>query len=623
MAKSSDNRVNKRIAFISLLIAPLFFVLIAKLFYIQVIKHNELLARANDQNQRYVSIESKRGTIYDRNMREMAVSIKTESIYLNPRNVSDPRETVRKISKTIHTKPFKLSKSLKEYRSFVWVKRQVTPELIKKVKDLDVKGIGFVEEYKRFYPKRELGGHVIGFVGIDNKGLEGLEYFHNDRLRGKSMRVRIERDALGRNIYRDDAGLKVPFSGYDLILTIDEVIQYVAEKELKKQVSRTQAKGGAVVVMDPYSGDVLALAEMPAFNPNIFPSYNPGIWRNSVVSDGYEPGSTFKIIEATAALEEKMIKPGDMIFCENGEIEVGGVTIRDHEKYGWLTFNDVIQKSSNIGAIKISQKLGNELFYDYIKRFGFGDKTGIDLPGEFPGLIRHPKEWSKVSIGAISIGQEILATPIQLINAMSSIANGGVLMRPRILKALAYKGKIVQETKKEEIRRVMSSKTSMIMKGVLKNVVSEGTGRLAAVNGFSAAGKTGTAQKYDVKLKAYSKDRYLASFVGFVPVKDPKVAILVIIDEPKESFWGGEVAAPVFSRVAEQVFRYMMVPTEKDRLYVRYDDRVKERENEIAGSPEKRFFSDISSRILSSLSGYFGFHKKKVVLKLEKKEKSG
>ncbi|HUU50177.1 MAG TPA: penicillin-binding transpeptidase domain-containing protein [Nitrospinota bacterium] len=622
MLKHIEDKLNKRIIFFSLLITVCFLTLAVKLYYIQVLKHDEFFSKAKDQYQRFLLLEPKRGTIYDRNMKELAVSIELDSIYLNPKEIDNPKETIQKLSKVINIKKSEILKSLKEKKNFVWVKRKIEPEKAKKIKEFNIKGAGFIKEYKRFYPKRGLAGHVIGFVGTDNKGLEGLEYLHDDSLRGESRQVLIERDALGRNLYLKDIDSRYPLIGYDLILTIDEVIQYIAEKELKRQVIETDAKRGIIIIMDPYSGEILALSETPGFNPNIFVKYDQFIWRNRAITTGYEPGSTFKIIAAAAALEENKVNSEELIFCENGKIELGGLTIRDHQEYGWLRFEEIIQKSSNIGAIKTSQRLGKVSFYDYIRKFGFGDKTGIGLPGEIPGLIRAPKDWSNVSIGAISIGQEILITPIQLINAVSLIANGGVLVKPRILKAVSYKNKIIKETQRKEIRRVISYRTSKIMSKILKGAVNNGTGNLAAVKGFSVAGKTGTAQKFDPIQKAYSKDKYLASFVGFVPAEEPKIVVLVIIDEPKDIFWGGKVAAPVFSRVAQQVLRYLMIPQNENMLYVKYDNRIKKDKNEIESSLENGFFSNISNKIMTILTTYLNLGKEKVVYQLEKDKES-
>lgn len=622
MKKRGEDKSSMRIVYVSALMAMAFLLMAARLFYIQVLKHDEFLTRAKAQYERFLLIEPQRGTIFDRNMKELAMSIEIDSLYLNPKEIEQPRETVKKLSKIVNTDKSKLLKNIKENRNFVWVKRKIGPRQARRIKESDIEGTGFIKEHKRFYPKKSLAGHVIGFVGTDNKGLEGLEYFHDQSLRGESMQILIERDALGRDIY-SDIDSKFPLIGYDLILTIDEVIQYIAEKELRRQIIETEAKGGMIIVMEPHSGEVLALAEFPSFNLNNFAEYDPDVWRNRAVTDGYEPGSTFKIIEAAAALEEGRAKREKLIFCENGKIEVGGVTIRDHEKYGWLTFEEVVKKSSNIGAIKISQGLGEKVFYDYIKRFGFGEKTGIDLPGEVPGLVRPLKEWSRVSVGAISIGQEILVTPVQLINAMSAIANGGILVKPRVLKAVSYRGSILKETEREEIRRVISHDTSREMVRILKGVVKEGTGNLAAVSGFSVAGKTGTAQKFDKKLKAYSEDKYLASFVGFVPAENPQLTILVIIDEPKDIFWGGRVAAPVFSRVAGETLRYLRIPPKKHTLHVRYDKGIRDeavQEEDVQGKP---FFADISGSILSTLRGFINFGKEKIVYQSKKDRESG
>ncbi|NIY15664.1 MAG: penicillin-binding protein, partial [Nitrospinaceae bacterium] len=354
------------------------------------------------------------------------------------------------------------------------------------------------------------------------------------------------------------------------VLTLDEVIQYTAERELKKQVRDYQAKSGLAIVMDPYTGDLYAVASVPEFNPNNYSGYSSQTWRNDAVSSAYEPGSIFKPIVAAAVLEEGLAGPDDIFFCENGTFQVGGSRIGEaaNHQFGWLTLQGIITKSSNIGAIKIAQTLGPKRLYDYIRKFGFGDKLGMDLPGEAVGTLRGLPQWSGLSLASISFGHEISVTPIQMVSAIGAIANGGVLMRPRLTRALLKNGKIQKRFEAEPVQEVISEATSREMITILKSVVKNGTGAKASIPGFEVAGKTGTAQKIDPHTQSYSKTKYLASFIGFVPADAPRLVILVMIDEPQKSYWGGEVAAPVFQRIARKTLRYLHIPSSRERVFV-------------------------------------------------------
>ncbi|MGH8058200.1 MAG: peptidoglycan D,D-transpeptidase FtsI family protein, partial [Candidatus Entotheonellia bacterium] len=381
--------------------------LLLRLFDIQILRHERLAGLAERQYQKTVELRGKRGTIFDRGMRELALSVERESVYANPAEVGENPETVARLAQALGLKESDLLERLRVGRQFAWLKRKVSPQEADAVRILGLKGIGLTAESQRFYPKESLAGQVIGFVGTDDSGLAGIEYAYGNTLAGRSVRVTYERDAHGRPVFlRPDAHLELP-RGQDLVLTLDERIQFFAERELRAQVAKVGARGGVAVVMDPYTGEILALASGSALNPNNFRGHPPDAWKERAVTDTFEPGSTFKAILAAALLEERLIRPDDMFFGEHGSIQVAGVSIRDHEKFGWLTFREVIEKSSNVGAIKVGQRLGKERFYGYLQRFGFGQKTGIDLPGETSGLLRAPQQWSELSLASLSIGQEI------------------------------------------------------------------------------------------------------------------------------------------------------------------------------------------------------------------------
>lgn len=540
-----------------------------RLYNVQITQHERLLNLSNKQYFKAFYSTPQRGVIYDKEGRDLAVSIEADSIYANPIEIENPLKTAGAISSVLQLDKMKLYRELEHEKGFVWIKRKVTPDEAEAVESLNLKGIRFLKEERRFYPKRELAARTIGFVGMDNHGLSGVEYFGDDYLKGKSERIVIEKDALGRGLNFSKEYGGITEKGYDLRLTIDEVIQYIAEKELAAQVTKYKAKGGTAIVMDPFTGEVLAMADQPQFNPNSFAQYREKDWRNKIVSDNFEPGSIFKLILSAAVLEEKMAGKDDIFFCENGELEIGRIVIHEAKghKYNWLTLKEIIGKSSNIGAVKLAQNLGAERFYDYILKFGMGSKTGINLPGESTGKLRDIKEWSGISLASISFGQEISVTPLQIVTAVSAMANGGLLMRPRIVKSVEKDGMVLEEFKPEVIRRVVSEKTCREITEILEYVVKSGTGQKAAIGGYSVAGKTGTAQKADEGKKGYSEDKYMSSFVGYVPSKKPRLVIMVGIDEPEGFAWGGEVAAPVFREIARQSLRYLKVPSENEGIY--------------------------------------------------------
>jgi cell division protein FtsI/penicillin-binding protein 2 len=439
-----------------------------------------------------------------------------------------------------------------------------------KLKQAGLSGIGFLPEQKRFYPKRELAANVLGFVGIDNQGLAGIEHAHQSRLKGATVRQVTERDARGRNIQPFEGMNDSSRQSYDLVLTLDEVIQFTAEHYLKKQVERFKADSGMAVVMDPHTGEIYAMANVPQFNPNHYGAFSRQVWKNNIVASSYEPGSIFKPIIAAAALDKGLARPQDIYFCENGKLKIGKASIGEasNHKFGWMSMRDIIAKSSNIGAIKIAQQVGRKSFYEYIRNFGFGEKSGLSLPGESAGQLKDQKDWTELSLASISFGHEIAVTPIQMVSALAAIANGGNLMEPHITKALIKDGKVVEQFKPKKIRRVISEKASLQMVEILKSVVKNGTGKTAALEGFDVAGKTGTAQKYDASTQSYSSTEFMSSFIGFAPADSPRLVILVMIDNPKGLNWGGVVAAPVFQQIAKKALRYLNVPSSKERVFI-------------------------------------------------------
>ncbi|MFB3818277.1 MAG: peptidoglycan D,D-transpeptidase FtsI family protein [Candidatus Methylomirabilales bacterium] len=532
-----------------------------KLFSIQIRQGQHLAARAMQQYERLLPVLSRRGTIYDRAGRELAVSLRVSSLFAQPAAVPDPARAARLLAPILHQSPRELHARLTSDRPFVWLQRQLDPKEAEAVAELNLKGIGLAPESRRYYPRQDLAAHVLGIVGVDERGLEGVEHLYDEMLGGKPEYITAQQDALGRLIYRQESPEpKAPI--FDVYLTVDEVLQYVAERELARAVERSRARAGTALILDPYTGEVLALANRPTFDPNAYRGAGPAARRNRAATDYFEPGSVFKVILAAAALEEGVIRPGDQFHGENGAIVVNRTTIRDHEKYGWLTVRDILAQSSNVGAIKIGQKLGKSLFYHYISGFGFGTITGVDLPGETPGLIRRPKSWSALSLPVLSLGQEISVTPLQLAAAFGAVANGGQLVRPHVVRGLRA-GDQARAVEPAVIRRVISPETSRALLDMLKAVVEEGTGKEAALPEHTVAGKTGTAQK--VENGRYSHRKVVASFIGAVPAEQPRLVILVAIDEPEILRWGGSIAAPTFREIAREAMKYLKVPPSPSR----------------------------------------------------------
>lgn len=494
----------------------------------------------------------KRGTILTRNGDSLAISVESRSVYVRPRRVKSPRKLVPAVARALKLKPRDVRRKVTSDKPFVWLKRQVTPREAQRIRALKLEGIGLYHEPKRYYPQGHLAGQALGLVGRDAQGLEGVERSYDRHIRGKTRSSWVERDALGRRVLvtgLDDLKIR---PGADVRLTLDTTLQHLAEKHLEATVKRYRAKGGTVVMADPFTGAILALASYPFFNPNRFRTQERERWRIRAITDVYEPGSVFKAVFAAAAFEERVVGREDLIFCEFGRYRYGGRTIHDFKEYGWLSFAKVLHHSSNIGVVKVAHKLGKERYHRYIRRFGFGDKTGVDLPGEVPGKVRPHHAWYDIDLAAASFGQSVAVTPLQMVMAFSAIANGGLLMKPFIVdRVVDEDGRVLLQNRPEMVRRVVSRTTARTVADILKGVVAEGgTGTRAALAGFETAGKTGTSQKADRVKGGYSKTKRIASFVGFVPASEPRFVLLTLVDEPTVNVYGGVVAAPLFRLIA-------------------------------------------------------------------------
>ena len=526
--------------------------LTSRLIYLQIFFNQNLSKKAIRQHQKTVVIEGERGRVLDRNGKILAANLEVPSVYAIPSGIKNPLTVAGELSLIVDQPKSLLVKKLIEDKSFVWIKRKITPEISTAIENLGFEGLGIIMEPERFYPKRHLMGHILGFVGSENQGLEGIEKQYEADLRGKKLSVTLERDARGEDIFPKGLNYHFPKKGEDLTLTIDEVIQYISEKELDAMMQETGADSGTVIVIQPKTGDILSWVVRPDFNPNSIRRYAPSDWRNRGITDSYEPGSTFKIVTASAALEEKVVSPSEVIFCENGLFEIDGKPIHDHSKEGMLTFTQVIQKSSNIGTAKVALRLGENRLKHYIQAFGFGSKTGIDLNGEVSGIVNSSTHLPKRTLASISMGQGISVTPLQMATAFSIIANGGYFIKPHVVKTLP----------RELPRRVISAQTAREVTRILESVVLPGgTGEKGALPGYLVAGKTGTAQTVNSATHTYSLDKFIGSFGGFVPVDDPELVILVVINHPKGVTWGGSVAAPVFKNIAAQTLNYLGIPS--------------------------------------------------------------
>ena len=550
---------------IRIYVVSIFFLLglgtiLARAYQLQILKKDNLEAIARAGYIGTTKLPPKRGTIYDREGHELALSIEVASIYAHPNRIVEKAKTAKYLSRILNKRSDKILSQLKSRRSFKWIKRRIAPGLANKVKALNLDGIGVTTETRRYYPGREIAAHLIGFVGIDNQGLEGLEKKYDGLLSGPQYSLVQMRDAMGRS-FSISRPAPSGHEMHDFILTIDKAIQYKVQQVLRSAVKKTGAKAGHCLVVNPATGEILAMAVVPEFNPNIFSRYKPYQWRNRSITDCFEPGSILKAFLLAACLEEGILTPNTKFDCEQGKFRIGRHVLNDTHKNGILSVSDIIVHSSNIGAVKMGRKLGYDKFYEYLRKLGFGGKTGVGLLGERNGFIREAGDARLIDQANLYFGQGMVATSLQLTMAMAAIANGGSLMRPYVVKSiLDQSGNVVRETHPKVARRVFSVNTAGKVAKILGAVVEEeGTGEQAAISGFCVAGKTGTAQKVDPKTKKYSKKKYVAGFVGFVPIDQPRLVILVIIDEPKGISYGGVVAAPVFREVGQWSLNYLRV----------------------------------------------------------------
>jgi cell division protein FtsI (penicillin-binding protein 3) len=573
----------------------------ARLFWLQIIRHPEYVERAAKQQLRTFEVAPRRGVLYDREGQELAMTVLVDSFYAVPGEIDDKQAAARILSSITHVDPEDdrttekaIAERLAVGKNFAWVARRVTPEVAARVRALNMKGIYSQKEFERFYPDNQIAAQVLGYVGVDDNGLGGLEEKFDGELHGAPGEMYTAMDA--RRIVLGSTE-KEPESGRNLELTIDSNIQFMAEQALDHAMEKTQALNGTVVVQDVHTGQILALAIRPTFNPNQFRHTTPALLRDHAVSDVYEPGSTFKLVTYATALDEHVTSPDDMIDCQGGKITIFGRTIHDNqgEHLGVVPVHRALEESSDVAAVKLAMKVGPDQFYKYIRAFGFGSRSGVELPGETRGLLRPVSRWQPSSIGSVAIGQEVAVTPLQLVSMVSTIANGGVYLPPHILmpdapastdpnqssaapQVLAHPFKAGEDLPNPlpaEAHRVISTMTAAEMRKMMEGVVLFGTGKAAQLDGYSSGGKTGTAQKIDPKTHTYSKTMHIGSFAGFAPVNDPVISVAVVIDTPKGQYYGAEVAAPVFAEVAQRVLEYLGVPHDIDLRPVKPTDKEK------------------------------------------------
>lgn len=563
--RRSLQRNQWRLGAAKILFLAMFLAIGGRAVQLQIFQGEKLTRLGQRQHLKEWIVLPKRGAMFDRGGEPLALSMESESVYARPHRIEDPDRLSRSLAQILNLKVAEVKQKLVAEKPFVWIKRQVSSLEAEKIQALNADGIGMFYEPNRHYPQGQLAGQLLGFVGRDSEGLEGLELKYNEYIRGETGSSVAERDALGRRVLVQGVkGLHIP-PGSDIHLTLDSSIQYIAEKELEAAILKYRARAGVAILVEPFTGEVLALANYPSFNPNNYAKESAAQRRNRAVTDAFEPGSTFKTILAAAALEEGVVGKDDLFYCEMGKYSYAGKVIHDTHAHGWLSFSKILQVSSNIGFTKVAEKLKKDRYFSYIERFGFGHDSGIDVPGEVAGLVRKPETWSAIDLATHAFGQGIATTPIQLVMAYAAIANGGFLMRPYVTRrVVSPRGETLLENQPHVVRRVVSEKTAKLLASMLQDVTSEGgTGTMATIEGFDVAGKTGTAQKADPVHGGYATKKRVASFVGFVPANDPRLVALVLIDEPEVNVYGGVVAAPVFRNIAQGALRHLAVAPER------------------------------------------------------------
>ncbi len=563
--QSTNFTVRKRIATLFFLFSLVFFLLSSRVFWVQFVRGADLSEKAMQNRMRDIPVESKRGIIYDRNGNELAISVSTDSIYAIPAEIissKKEKEIAQKLAAVLEMDEQKLYERITRRSSFEWVKRQVEPDKTKELRELDLPGVGFTEESRRYYPKGTLASHILGISGVDNTGLEGVDFYYNDLVGGTKGRIVIEHDAGGRPIPEATHKYIPPLDGSNLILTIDETIQYIVEREIDKVFKERNAKSAGAIVMNPKTGEILAITSRPTFDPNKYDESPASNRRNFIINDVYEPGSTMKIVTAAMALEENIITSERRFFCP-GYIKVGKETIgcSDRKAHGSQTFAEVVENSCNVGFVEIGLDLGIPTFYKYLNDFGFGKPTGIDIPGEADGILVNQKNAKQIDLATMSMGQANAVTALQLITAVAAVANDGKLMQPHIVKqVIDNEGKVLRSIEPKVVKEVISPSIASRLRLTLEGVVSTGTGQNAFIDGYRVAGKTGTAQKIS-PAGGYMSNEYVASFIGFAPADDPQIVCVVVVDAPQGyPYYGGWVAAPPFREIVKDTLRYLEVP---------------------------------------------------------------
>lgn len=552
-----------RLIFIFAAFVFLSVILFARLLYIQIIRNKYFSDLADKQHKTFARLTPTRGTIYDRIQRVLAIHLETSSVYAVPGEIKDKESVAGILAGELNLNTESLRKKLAKESRFVWIKRKVDSAAEEKIKKLSIKGVYLANEGKRFYPGGRLSCHLLGMTGMDNKGLEGIEFYYDRELAGETGWRRSYRDGKRREIASFHTDELPARNGISLALTIDEVVQHIIEKEIGEIVKSYRPKAVSVIAMNPATGEILGLANYPWFDPNDISGVDPGRIRNRAISDAFEPGSVFKIVTAAAALEEGVVDFDSEFFCENGAYKIGSRVLHDYKPFGTMPFREIIEKSSNIGVFKVADRLGKEKLSAYIKRFNFGEPTGVDLPGEAPGIMRDTSRWSYLDMTTIPMGHGIAVTPLQLAAALSVIANDGVMMRPYVVKSiLNEEGVAIDENKPTVIRRVLSRRTAHKVKDLLEGVVERGTGKNARIDNFRVCGKTGTAEKVKPD-GGYYEDKYISSFVGFAPYERPAVSLVVLVDEPEGEHLASRVGAPAFKNIMEKILSYMEVEGDK------------------------------------------------------------
>ncbi len=566
MAQSPEKKIRRRILVVQILMVLFIGAIGARAFDLQILKSDHLARLAENGYSRQITIKGERGQILDRHMNKLATSVEAVSITACPAQIKNPSQVAKQIAAILKIPQKPLEQTLSTGRMFAWVARKISPDQAHEIQKLNLHGIHFEKDAKRFYPNRDLAAQVIGFTGSEDSGLEGLEYKYNTILEGRKVDIRVKTDRTGRILDLNPQWQSI-LKGGSLVLTIDKRIQFLSEKALETTVKSSHAKSGIALVMDPKTGELLSMAHYPPFNPNNFGDYEKAFFRNRAVTDPFEPGSVMKVFTAAAALE-KGFSPKSIFFCENGTYRIGTFTINDTHPHDWLSINQIIKVSSNIGAAKIVETIGNRTLHDYLIKFGFGRKTELGTPGETAGNLMHYREWSRMDASAISFGQGISVSAVQLISAISAVANNGMMMQPMLIKeVLSPEGDSQQIFSSTPVGQVIRPETAVMVKKMMNLAVGpEGTGTKAAMNGYTVCGKTGTAQKALENKRGYSNSRYTAVFAGFAPLQNPELAILVVVDEPAKQYHGGEVAAPVFKTIMAESFHYLNIPPEPSAM---------------------------------------------------------